>query len=443
MITFEDLNNGQRTAFKEIIEAIKRRKGEWITLNGPAGTGKTTLTKFILDHLVKNGELGVILTAPTHAAKKVLSKLAGQEASTIHRILKINPTTYEDQDIFEQREAPDLSKCNVLVVDEGSMIDGKLFKIIESSVPPWCTVLGIGDRAQLQPVEPGCDGSPQLSPFFTHPKIKQLHLTEVMRSNAPIIEVATEIRNGGWFRDCIFEDHGVHGFKSQTALKDFMMNYFSIVKDADALFENRMFAYTNKSVEKLNSIIRKKLYETDAPYIKGEILVMQEPFMKELEYDGKKFSETIFNNGQMVRILDVNHTSLFLSAKDVGTRQMINYWDLQVESVDEDDEYYVEHLKVIDETSVEKFHYFLAKVATEYKAMRGSGKKPKWADFWKAKRMFSKVRALPVSTVHKSQGLTVQNSFIYTPCMHMADANLASQLAYVSITRARTDAYYV
>jgi ATP-dependent exoDNAse (exonuclease V) alpha subunit len=443
MITFEDLNIGQRTAFKEIIEAIKRRKGEWITLNGPAGTGKTTLTKFILDHLVRNGELGVILTAPTHAAKKVLSKLSGQEASTIHRVLKINPTTYEDQDIFEQREAPDLSKCNVLVVDEGSMIDGKIFKIIKSSVPPWCTVLGIGDRAQLKPVEPGSDNPGQLSPFFTHPDCRQIHLTEVMRSNAPIIDVATEIRNGGWFREHLLDGEGVHEFKSQTALKDFMMKYFEIVKTPEDLLNNRMLAFTNKSVDKLNNIIRRKIYQTELPFIKDEIIVMQEPFIKELEYDGKKFSEIVFNNGQMVRILDVNHTSMFLSAKDVGTKQMINYWDLQVESVDEEDEYYVEHLKVIDTESVEKFNYFLAKVATTYKEMRGTGKKPRWSDFWKAKRTFTKVRALPVSTIHKSQGTTVDNSFIYTPCIHVAETELASQLAYVALTRARKNVYYV
>lgn len=442
-VKFEDLNEGQQQAFEEIVATIKRGKGEWITLNGPAGTGKTTLTKFLLEHLHRNGILGVILAAPTHAAKKVLSKLSGSEASTIHRILKINPTTYEDQDMFEQKEPPDMSKCMVLVCDEGSMYDGKLFKIIQASVPSWCVVLGIGDRHQLQPVEPGSDGTPQISPFFTHPKIKQLYLTQVMRSNAPIIDIATDIRNGGWFSSKIVDGHGVHGYESTTALKDFMMEYFSVVKDADGLFENRMFAYTNKSVDKLNHIIRRKLYETEDIFIRNEILVMQEPVIKELEFDGKKFSEIIFNNGQMVRIKDINHTSTFLSCSGIGMKQMIKYWDLQVETVEEDEEYHLHSIKVIDNESVDKFHMFLAKVATEYKEMRYAGKKPKWADFWKAKRMFSKVRALPVSTIHKSQGMSVDTSFIYTPCIHIAEPTLASQLAYVGITRARHDAYYV
>lgn len=442
MVTFEDLKQKQKEAFNVIIDAIKKRNGSHVTLNGPAGTGKTTLTKFIIEHLVRSGEMGIILAAPTHTAKKILTKLSGMEASTIHRILKINPNTYEDQDIFEQREVPDLSKCNVLICDEASMYDSPLFKILMASIPSWCTVIAIGDRNQLQPVAPG-ETSGQISPFFTHSAFKQIALEEVVRSNAPIIDVATEIREGGWFRDHVVDDHGVHGFTSGTALKDFMMNYFSIVKDPDYLIENRMFAYTNKSVNKLNSVIRKRLYETVTPYINNEILVMQEPFIKELAFDNKKFIEVIFNNSQLVRIKDAVYTSKFLKCKGVSHQQMINYWDLEVETAEDDEDYYCERIHVLAEDQIDKFNMFLAKVATTYKEMKASGQRPQWADFWKAKRSFVKVRALPCSTIHKSQGMSVDKSFIYTPCIHIADGQLAQQLAYVSVTRARHDAYYV
>lgn len=442
-VSFEDLNKGQRDAFQTIVDAIKRKKGERLTLNGPAGTGKTTLTKFIIDHIVRSGVLGVVLAAPTHQAKKVLAKMAGMEANTIHRVLKINPQTYEDQDVFEQREMPDMSKCNVLICDEASMLDGKIFKIILNSIPPWCVLIGIGDREQIQPVEPGSDGSAQISPFFTHPSIKQVYLDQVMRSNAPIIDVATEIRNGGWLREHIIDGHGVHEFASQTALKDFMMTYFDVVKSPEDLFETRMLAFTNKSVEKLNNIIRRKLYETESPYIVGEVIVMQEPYMKELEFDGKSFNEIIFNNGEMVRIKDVMLTSMPMIARDVTTKQHINYWAIEVETIDPDEEYRLEVIKVLPEDQMNKLNMFLAKVATTYREMKAAGKRPRWEDFWKIKRTFLKVRALPVSTIHKSQGISVNNSFIYTPCIHMAEAQLAKQLVYVGLTRARHDAYYV
>ena len=99
--------------------------------------------------------------------------------------------------------------------------------------------------------------------------------------------------------------------------------------------------------------------------------------------------------------------------------------------------------KVLPEDQQPKFQAYLAKVADTYKQMKAAGKRPEWKDFWKARRTFLKVRALPVSTIHKAQGVSVNKAFIYTPCIHMAEASLASQLAYVGITRARYDAYYV
>ena len=302
VITFDMLNSGQKAAFEHVVERIKAGKGDHITINGPAGTGKTTMTKFIIDHLISTGVSGIMLAAPTHGAKRVLSKLAGMDASTIHSILKINPTTYEENMLFEQKEVPDMAKCRVLICDEASMYDRKLFQIIMATVPSWCLVIAIGDKSQIRPVEPG-SSIPVISPFFTHKDFEQLYLTEVMRSNAPIIKVATDIRNGSWIYEHLVDGEGVHSFESEHALKDFMMTYFSNVKTMEDMFENRMLAFTNKSVDKLNAIIRRRIFKTEEPFIVGEVIVMQEPLIKELEYDGKKFSEVIFNNGHYVRII--------------------------------------------------------------------------------------------------------------------------------------------
>lgn len=440
---FEELNEGQKKAFEVFKDALLKRNRH-ICINGNAGTGKTTLTKFIIEHLERNGELGVILAAPTHQAKKVLSKLAGTKANTIHSVLKINPTTYEEQSIFEQKEIPDMAKCRVLICDEASMYDKKLFNILMATVPSTCLIIALGDLAQIRPVEPNNFGDGQVSLFFSDKRFEQVHLQKVERSNIPIIDVATEIREGGWFRENLVDGHGVHAFGSQTPLKDFMTKYFSIVTDADMLFENRMYAYTNKSVDKLNSIIRNRLYQTETPFIKDEIIVMQEPFIKELQFDGKKFSEIIFNNGQLVRIKECRESSTFLSCRGVAAKQMITYWDLLVETAEDDEEYQLESIKVIsDPSQMEKFQFFLAKTAETYKEMKASGRRPEWNDFWKAKRTFLKVKAFPCSTIHKGQGSSVNSSFIYTPCIHMADAELATQLAYVAVTRARYDVYYV
>ena len=441
-VTFDMLNFGQKNVFDTTVARIKSGKGRHITINGPAGTGKTTLTKFIIDHLIGAGVSGIVLAAPTHGAKRVLSKLSGMQAATIHSILKINPATYEETMLFEQKELPDMASCRVLICDEASMYDRKLFQIIMATIPSWCVVIAIGDKAQIRPVEPGSN-TPALSPFFTHKDFEQLELTEVMRSNAPIIQVATEIRNGAWIRPNIIDGAGVWGFESETALRDYMMTYFRNVKSQEEMFENRMFAFTNKSVDKLNGIIRRRIFETEQPFIVGEVVVMQEPLIKELTYDGKKFSEVVFNNGQYVRILSCQESSDFISAKGVSGEWLIRHWVLDIETHGEDDDYNRETIKVIaSEEEANKFQFFLAKAADTYKNWNKGGKAP-WKEFWAAKRKYHKVKALACSTFHKGQGVSVDNAYIYTPCIHMADAELAQQLLYVGTTRARTNVYYV
>lgn len=436
-LTLNDLNEGQRTAFDAALSAISNKSH--LTINGPAGTGKTTLTKFLINHLVANGEKGIMLAAPTHQAKKVLSNLAGMDASTIHSLLKINPTNYEDSTLFQQSDAPDLSDCRVLICDEASMYDKELFRILMASIPSWCTIIGLGDIAQIRPVNN--DGAPELSPFFFNDKFTQVSLTEVMRSNAPIIEVATEIRNGKWIRENLVDGNGVHSMilPGGKSVANFLTKYFDIVKDADDLFDNRMLAYTNKSVDNLNRIIRRKLYETDIPFIPHEVLVMQEPLMRTHSFEGKKFTEVIFNNGEMVRIKSCKEKEITLKLKGYKGIDTIKVWELHVQGVDSDAE---DILNIInDEQEMNKFQFFMSSSAGEFKNMRD--RRPNWKAWWDIKAKFHKVKALPCGTIHKSQGSTVDSVFLYTPCIHKADFELAQQLLYVGATRARNNVYFV
>lgn len=441
-ITFEQLNQGQRDIFEAVKEALGK-PGSRLCINGPAGTGKTTLTKFIVEYAVKSGILGIVLAAPTHTAKRILSQSVGMQAETIHSLMKINPNTYEENQIFEQREMPDMSKVNVLICDEASFYDRKLFDIILNTVPSWCIILAFGDDAQLRPVAPGDLGNtnPPLSPFFTDPRFKQYGLTEVMRSNAPIITVATDIRQGKWIYPLEIDGQGVYEHAGDNGLKSMLIKFFSNVKTADDLYENRIFAYTNKSVEKLNQIVRKHLYKATEYFLKDEVIVMQEPLLVELNFEGKTFKEVIFNNGENVRINRIFPAQFPLSARNVDANVTINYFRLDVVSIDEENEGTKATINVIaDPNEQQKLEFFLAKTAGAYK----SGQvKAYWKDFWAVRNKFSKVKALPARTIHKAQGCSVDNSYLYTPCMHVADTDLALQLLYVGATRARHNLHYV
>lgn len=444
MLTFDDLTDGQKNAFTRTLERISEnqanqktnQKAKHITIRGSAGTGKTTLTKFLLNELFRRGVNGVVLCAPTHQAKKELAKASGRISHTLHTVFKVNPVTLEENQIFEQRETPDLSSLRVLVVDEASMNGRKMFDIVMNSIPAWCTVLAIGDYAQLRPVEPG-ETRPERSPFFTDPRFEQIELTQVKRYDGPLIQVATDIRNGKWIYHCVENGRGVH---KNPDFRTMMTNYFSHVRSMEDLHKNRMMAYTNATVDKLNEIVRKYLYKTQIPFIKDEILVMQEPLMVEHSLGGKTLQEIVLNNGQYVRVLQAQERTMNIKARGMEPLTL-KYWQLEVESDDEGEDYVKVKLNVlVDQNEINKHFIYQSNTAQLYKS---GTVKAFWKDYWSNKNLFTKVKAFPAQTIHKSQGATYDRSFLMTGCIHKADAELAQELLYVGSTRARIDLFWM
>ena len=88
-----------------------------LVITGGPGVGKTTLVNSILKILIAK-QVRVALCAPTGRAAQRLSESTGLEAKTIHRLLETDPRTGE----FRRTEEHPL-ECDLLVVDEASMVD--------------------------------------------------------------------------------------------------------------------------------------------------------------------------------------------------------------------------------------------------------------------------------------------------------------------------------
>lgn len=438
MVTYDDLTVGQKDAIEKALQAMRTKRH--ITIRGPAGSGKTTMTRFLLERLFQTGQQGIVLTAPTHQAKKELSKHALRKSYTIQSVLKINPSTLEENQIFEQKGTPDFSKTRVLICDEVSFYTRKLFDILMRNVPSHCVVIGIGDKAQIRGVSE--DDTHELSPFFTDNRFEQVELTEVKRHQGPIIEVATDIRNGKWIYEKL-DDSG-NGVKQFHTVKDFLSKYFERTKTPNDLLENRIMAYTNNSVDKLNSVIRKQLYGANAaPFLPDEILVMQEPLMFDIDIGGQTLKEVIFNNGQNVRVINVKPSRKMLKAKGVGEIE-VECTMLECESYEEDeDDYRRAWFTVVhDQNTQYAINEFLSIIAEKYRSREVF---PNWKDFWAIRNTFTKVRPLGAMTFHKSQGSTFDNAYLFTPCLHQycRDPDVAQELIYVGNTRARKNVCFV
>lgn len=133
-------------------EAIRKAMTEnCLVLTGGPGTGKTTTVKAILQ-LLENEAERVALCAPTGRAAKRLSELTGRKASTIHRLLEVD---YSGGVVSFIHNEKNLLKCDVLILDEMSMVDVRLFQSLLAALRYSCRIIMVGDADQLPSVGPG------------------------------------------------------------------------------------------------------------------------------------------------------------------------------------------------------------------------------------------------------------------------------------------------
>jgi exodeoxyribonuclease V alpha subunit len=150
--------------------------------------GKTTLVNAIL-MILRAKKVRCLLCAPTGRAAKKLSEATGGQAKTIHRLLEVKPGTGS----FSKNEANPLP-CDLLAVDECSMVDVILMNHLLRALPMNASLLLVGDVDQLPSVGPGM----VLKNLIESGVVPIVRLTEVFRqaANSRIITNAHRINEG-------------------------------------------------------------------------------------------------------------------------------------------------------------------------------------------------------------------------------------------------------
>lgn len=158
-----------------------------LVLTGGPGTGKTTIIRFIA-HAISEAGYAVALAAPTGRAAKRMSEATGFEASTIHRLLEYIP----GEGFVRNAENPLL--CDMLIIDEVSMVDAPLMYALLKATSAGTRVILVGDSDQLPPV--GC-GSVLLDAIRSE-RIPVCRLTEIFRQaqQSRIVQNAHRINAG-------------------------------------------------------------------------------------------------------------------------------------------------------------------------------------------------------------------------------------------------------
>jgi hypothetical protein len=307
------LTSDQKIAFDEIIEflkkSIKPNSDDCMvhTLIGYAGSGKTTLTRFLTDWCNKNN-MTYAGVAPTHKAKKVLENILNKDSFienstfTVAKFLnKIRNHGYVASKNFTGNYMD--RHYDLYIVDECSMIsDRDVDDLIKVAKLTRSKILFVGDRAQIpnpsQKYSQNGDGtvSKKDSKAFDFPSSILTTIIRQSHSN-PLLDVYTKIREDLMVIPkinritTIIGGKGVQYYTDQDRFYDKIRKVFR-THQSD-IEKYRIITYTNDMVRFYNNLVRKTL-EYAEQFVVGEILM------------GYSNSELV-ENGQEYIIKKVEH----------------------------------------------------------------------------------------------------------------------------------------
>ncbi|UCF90162.1 MAG: ATP-dependent RecD-like DNA helicase [Desulfobacterales bacterium] len=159
-----------------------------LVITGGPGTGKTTIIHAVLQ-IFSRLKVKIMLAAPTGRAAKRMSEATEHDARTIHRLLE-----YSLQKGGFQRNQDRPLECDLLIIDEASMIDTVLMHHLLKAVPRMATLILVGDVNQL----PSVGAGNVLNDMIASGRVPVVALQEIFRQarTSRIIVSAHQINSG-------------------------------------------------------------------------------------------------------------------------------------------------------------------------------------------------------------------------------------------------------
>lgn len=316
----------QRAAIKDTLTWLKNPSLPLTrTIQGAAGTGKSTIVSAILDQSGIGNAIAV--TAPTHKAVGVISQMTGKNGMTIQKLLGLRPNiNIEDFDPnnlkFDRLGQQHIENYKVVCIDECSMIGKSAINLIESTARKFGTkILYIGDHLQLPPVKEEFSYTFNKDKSVLYEIVRQEKdnplniplsilryslestaynkdlVVDIMKHfNIPTSTINTILATSkhymidSFFRACtnmIQDDKGfiLHRISVKTEKEAYgvkLINKFKEVLETKSFNDVRFLAYKQNTVSLWNKAIRNKLFP-DAKNIVtvGDLLIGEETVVDE------------------------------------------------------------------------------------------------------------------------------------------------------------------
>lgn len=450
----EKLNNQQEKAFESIRDFVQTPSASVFILKGYAGTGKTTLVKYILEWMDAETEMDAVLLASTGRAAKILEDKTGFEAYTVHSHIFSPSLEDDDQAVDEQlvlnfdlRPSPFDASKTVYVIDEASMLShlqaskasvtrfgsgnllADLFQFVGAG-----KVIFVGDPLQLPPPVGNMAYSPALDNAFLQAHFKRevmvSELTDIMRQREghAILDLATELRQRtksgefkGW--EDLLKEPGAYIFHPSTQ-KIMIQRYLQQIQDD--FREAVILTHSNKQAHYLNIGIRKKLQGKFSYILQpGELLmVSQNSYYVDLA------------NGDQVKVVSV---------KPAGKRAGFMFLDVEVEALHNGEKYQTYLIKEFlfsPDANLKPEDSRKLIIDFDIRA-RKSGIRRKTKEYMDAMRNDKYLNALRAKfgyaiTCHKSQGGEWPHVFLnLSETLESLPDKVRMRWLYTAVTRAR------
>lgn len=430
IVDISTLNGDQKKSFDELKDFIYDRNDDSIyVLKGWAGTGKTYcvsfLVRYVLDVIYPNKNwYKIAVTGPTNKSVRVIKKTTGIKNprvtfQTIHKLLGLTERITSDgqQEFVNQGDfEPQIKKTKLLIIDEVSMLNDDLFHEIlryRSDIKIIC----MGDPAQIPPV-----GKPDCIPFMDELLemygIKTLELKTIMRQKGdnPIIDTSVLIRTdleNPYIETGIesnLNDRGegieflnLNSSSIRESFNDILSSYFNSEEFKEDPEYSKIIAWRNKTVEKMNQLVRKVIYGDESigsKILLGEKLIANNPIIE--------MGQILFNTNDEFTVdkFEIKTEKVRVADEECG----LKYYETGVTFLNDEDKKITYFIDILHEDS-ESYFFVLAnklkKIAIEKK-----GKEKSWIKYYDFIRRFADVSYAYSITAHKSQGSTYTTAFV-------------------------------
>ena len=319
------LSKDQAEALRKILSWFKKgtEKKQFVTLGGYAGTGKTTLIAMLRKELeIINPKLKVGFASYTGKAVRVLKNkldegnvMSKQDSiGTIHSLI-YSPVVNDREEIVGWSPKEKIDR-QLLIIDEGSMVDGDIWRhLLAYKIP----LIVVGDHGQLPPIKGN----------FNLMATPDLRLEEIHRQaqENPIIGISIQAREHGFIRASTYSDTVMKMTNEGGEMQEFMNELLSSYSP-----ETLVLCGYNKTRQKLNAHIRAELgYDSPNPMGGDRVICLRNNHKKSI-FNGMQGTiihiedrEDQFYDAEISMDGDDFHYKGFISKDQFGSDGALNF----------------------------------------------------------------------------------------------------------------------